>query len=91
MLVVWWTVSPHYHIEDFSTGTHIVHIRTGGTAIGVYGDIGDVVAHCSLGAESYYVLRHTFHFFTLGTSPASIDPAHFRRATYPEPLILLGI
>jgi hypothetical protein len=49
---------------------------------GVYGDFGDVVAHCSLGAESYYVLRHTFYFFTLGTSPASIDPAHFRRAGY---------
>jgi hypothetical protein len=46
----------------------------------VYGDIGDAVTHRSLGAESYYVLGHTFYFFTLGTSPASIDPAHFRRA-----------
>jgi hypothetical protein len=47
---------------------------------GVYGDIGDVVTHRSQGAESHYVLRHTFYIFTLGKSPASIDPAHFRRA-----------
>jgi hypothetical protein len=53
-----------------------------GHRYGVYGDIGDAVTHRSLGAESYNVLRHTFYFFTLGTSPASIDPAHFRRASF---------
>jgi hypothetical protein len=80
VLLVQWTVSPHYHVEDFSAGPHIVRIWTGGHRHEVYGDIGDAVTHRSLGAESYYVLRDTFYFFTLGTSPASIDPAHFRKA-----------
>jgi hypothetical protein len=65
MLFVWWTVSPHCHVEDFSAGLHIVRIWTGGHRHGVYGDIGDVVTHCSLGDESYYVLRDTFYFSQL--------------------------
>jgi hypothetical protein len=47
---------------------------------GVYGDIGEAVMHRSRGAGSYYVVRHTFYFLTLGASPASTDHAHFRRA-----------
>jgi hypothetical protein len=63
VVVVWWTVSPHYHVEDVSAGPRHCGYMDRGHRHGVYGDIGDVVTHCSLGAESYYVLRDTFHPF----------------------------
>ena len=34
---------------------------------GVYGDLGEATMHRLPGAESYYVLRHTCYFLTLGT------------------------
>ena len=38
--------------------------------------------HYSAGAESYFILRCTCYVFTPGTSPASTDPAYFRRTAF---------
>jgi hypothetical protein len=80
VLIVRWTGSPHCHVEDFSAGPTSCVYGPGVTAMGCAGGIGDAFTHRSPGVESYYVFRHTFYFFTLGTSPASIETAHFRRA-----------
>jgi hypothetical protein len=60
---------PHYHVEDSPAAPHIARTWTGG--------IGDADMHCSAGAESYFVLHTSYYVLTLGTSPASTDPADF--------------
>jgi hypothetical protein len=90
VLVVWWTVSPHYHVEDFSAALHIVHIWTGGTAMGCTRTSVTLsrTALWVLSRTTYFVIRSTFsqlaphqHRSTPLISEEH-DMAHLRRVSW---------